>query len=112
MSQKQEKRTKAEADGLVAAYEGSGMTRRKFCAGVGMSPHTLDYYRRQRGRIGAAGAARPAAAGEPRWVEVRAEEPRRGAPLALVLSDGTRIEAPVGFDGETLRRMLDVLRGR
>jgi hypothetical protein len=30
----------------------------------------------------------------------------------LVLGDGMRIEAPVGFDAETLRRMLDVVRGR
>jgi hypothetical protein len=111
MSQKQVKRTKAEADGLVAAYEASGMTRREFCASVGMSPHTLDHYRRQRGRVGGGGARETGAAPEARWVEVETEL-TGAAGLVLALGGGMRIEVPVGFDGGTLRRMLDVLRGR
>ena len=42
------RRKRAEADAIVEAFERSGQSRREFCAATGLSPHTLDYYRRRR----------------------------------------------------------------
>lgn len=52
MSQKQVKRTRAEADLLVEGFERSGLSRRAFAAQAGVSVNTLDFYRKQRGRVG------------------------------------------------------------
>jgi hypothetical protein len=42
------RRTRSEADRLVAEFEQSGLTRTAFCRAQGISAHTLDYYRRMR----------------------------------------------------------------
>jgi len=40
-------RTRSEWEGLVAAYERRAVSRRAFCAEAGVSPTTLDYWRKK-----------------------------------------------------------------
>ena len=40
-------RRRGDWEQLVAAYEGRTVTRRAFCAEAGVSPSTLDYWRRK-----------------------------------------------------------------
>jgi hypothetical protein len=42
------RRSREEADRLVVEYEQSGLTRQTFCCQHGLSPATLDNYRRRR----------------------------------------------------------------
>ena len=62
---------------MVEEYEGSGQTRRAFCARRGMAVSTLDYWRRELAK-------------KPRLVAVKIAQPE--ARFALVLSNGRRIE--------------------
>ncbi len=41
------RRSRAEVEALVAEYEASGLTRKAFCAGRGLSEATLDLYRKR-----------------------------------------------------------------
>ncbi len=41
------RRSRAEVEALVAEYEASGVTRKAFCAGRGLSEATLDLYRKR-----------------------------------------------------------------
>lgn len=41
------RRSREQGEQLVREFEQSGMTRLVFCRGRGITPHTLDYYRRK-----------------------------------------------------------------
>jgi hypothetical protein len=98
-----------EAEGLVREFEQSGMTRKAFCAARGITPQTLDRYRRkQEQRV------------SPRLaqllpVELLAAQEPAGALSAQVstlrveLSNGRRIVVEAGFDGVLLKRVVAVL---
>lgn len=100
------RRSRAEADQLVAEFESSGLTRKGFCAGRGLTVAALDSYRRQ---------ARPSAPGRMVPLEVLpvisalSAEQRRGDGLWLELANGRRIGVGSAFDAATLERLLAVL---
>jgi hypothetical protein len=64
MSQIQVKRSRGEADRLVEEFEASGLSRREWARQAGVSVNTLDFYRKQRGRVGTRKTPWQAAASE------------------------------------------------
>jgi hypothetical protein len=58
---RQQRRSRAEAEQLVDAFEASGMRRREFCLQHGVALGTLDLWRKrrrqERGRLGSKRAA-------------------------------------------------------
>ena len=106
------RRSRAEAEELVAAYQASGLSRVEFCREHGLSLATLARYRKQQRQ----------APGEPaggnRWLEVEvsgvaaAVESGTSSGLAIALTGGRRIEVGRGFDSPTLVQLLSVLEGR
>ena|SRR5712692_4066155 len=101
------RRSRAEAEQLVAEYEASGLSQREFCRQHELALGTLDRYRKRR----AYGDKR----GGDGWVAVelsRANEAGESGPgreLAVVLSSGRRIEVRRGFDAHTLEQLVRVL---
>jgi transposase-like protein len=101
------RRSRAEAEQLVAEYEASGLGRQEFCEKHGLALGTLDRYRKWQ-RQGNAG-------GGSRWVAVElsgaktAGESGAGSELAVVLTRGRRIEVRRGFDGNTLEQLVRLL---
>ena len=114
------RRSQEEADRLVMEYEQSGLTRRIFCRQHGISPATLDNYRKQRtSGAGLAQGASPAANSAPAVTFVPVELVERasphiqtadsGASLHIELACGRRIAVTAGFDAVTLTRLIAVL---
>ena len=103
----QRRRSRAEAEQLVADYEASGLSCVEFCRKHGLSLATLARYRKRQ----AQGSPAPGN----RWVavELSAGRPAVGAGantgLAVALPGGLRIEVGCGFDGSTLAQLLGVL---
>ena len=102
------RRSRAEAEQLVAAYEASGLSCIDFCRQQELSLATLARYRkRQRQTQGEAATGN-------RWLAV---EVSGGATvgsgtansLAIALPGGRRIEVGRGFDAQTLVQLLGVL---
>lgn len=124
---RQQRRSRAEAEQLVDAYEASGLRRREFCLQHGVALGTLDSWRKrrrqERSQLGSKRAAMrnqdarvAAASGEGRLVAVevagwpaRTESRAASSGLTVVLSQGREIEVSRGFDAATLQRLLDVL---
>ena len=97
----------AEWRDRVARWRESGLTAGEFANGEGVRVGTLRHWAWQlrRGRSeGASGATRAA------FVEVLAPVARRD--LEIVVGERLRIVVPVDFDGETLRRALEILEAR
>jgi hypothetical protein len=98
------RRSRAEAEQLVAECETSGLSQIEFCRKQGVSLATLARYRKRR----AQGAVIPG----DRWVavEVSASHPRleigAGSGLVVALPSGRRIEVGCGFDARTLAQLL------
>jgi transposase-like protein len=104
------RRSREEADRLVVEYEQSGLTRRAFCLQHGLSPASLDNYRK---RHGGGAAEKPAGASaiasSVTFVPVELVErssPHRqkandGASLYIELVSGRRIGVTTGFDAAT-----------
>jgi len=101
------RRSRAEAEQLVAEYETGGLSRVEFCRKQGLSLATLARYRKRR----AQGNPAPG----DRWlaVEVSGGRPRlesgASSGLAVALPGGRRIEVGFGFDARTLAQLLGVL---
>lgn len=100
------RRSRAEAEELVGAYEASGLSRREFCKQNGLSLNTLNRY------CGRRRARTEPASGN--WIEVEvsgtaAGTASNGSGLALHLGDNRRIEVRRGFDAGTLEQLLRVL---
>jgi hypothetical protein len=105
------RRSRTEAEHLVAAYESSGLSRDEFCRQQGLSLATLARYRkRQRQTQGEAAGNRWLA------VEVSGVSAAVGSGttsgLAIALPGGRRIEVGREFDGQTLVQLLGVLERR
>jgi transposase-like protein len=103
------RRSRAEAEQLVAEFEASGLGREEFCRAHGLVSSTLARYRKRRQRDqGDAAAPR-------RWVAVelvgshQAGAGQAASGLAVALASGVRIEIALGFDGRTLQHLLRVL---
>jgi hypothetical protein len=108
------RRSRAEAEALVAAYEASGLDRIEFCRQQGLSLATLARYRK---RWRQQQAENGVTAGN-RWLAVEVSgvsavaASGTGSGLAIALPDGRRIEVGRGFDGQTLVQLLGVLERR
>lgn len=102
-----QRRSRVEAERLVSEFEASGLTRRAFCAGHGLSMTTLDKYRRRHGHAGTNGAGRMV----PVEVVAGPAAPASGVSsgLWLELAKGLRIAVDRGFDAVTLERLLTTL---
>jgi hypothetical protein len=103
------RRTPAEIEQVVSEFEGSGLNRSQFCRHHGLTLGTLNrYLKRMRGES-------PSTANNGGLVAVELAGMKLGAAresvcgLAVVLSHGRRIEIGAGFDGPTLRRLVQVL---
>ncbi len=100
------RRSRAEVEALVAEYEASGITRKAFCAGRGLSEATLDLYRKRAGQ-----AAQP---GRLLAVEVKPAAARSlpevpsCACLTVVLGNGRRIEF-ASLDRDMLAALIGIL---
>jgi transposase-like protein len=102
------RRSRAEVDELVAEYETAGLSRQEFCRQHGLAVGTLDRYRRRR-------QAPAKKASGSRWVAVEVSGAKRmdssepGVVLAVVLTNGRRIEVKRGFDTNLLAQLLPLL---
>jgi hypothetical protein len=100
-----QRRTRAQWQALVAAYEASGESQRAFCAEHGVALSTLRHWKDR--QAGTAWKAAPAVA---RLVAIEMiEEPAAGSGVVVVAGNGVRIEVAAGFDGATLKRVLATL---
>jgi len=104
------RRSRAEAEVLVAEFESSGLMRQEFCRQRGLAIGTLNKYRR-RVHGGARSMAGPMVA-----VEVASSPARESSgdgdgdrPFVVESRSGRRIEVRRGFDAGTLERLLTVL---
>jgi hypothetical protein len=104
------RRSRAEAEALVAEFEASGLNREAFCQQRGLSVGTLDKYRRcaHAGRRSSGGPMLPV---EVVWSTAQnpTRETGRDGVLVVELRSGRRIEVRRGFDAGTLERLLTVL---
>jgi hypothetical protein len=102
------RRSRAEAEQLVAEYEASGLSQVEFCRNQKLSLATLARYRKWR--------AQSEVMPGNRWlaVEVSAARPAleggTGSGLSVALPGGRRIEVGRGFDAPTLVQLLGVLK--
>jgi len=105
------RRTRAEAQQLLAEFVSSGMRRSEFCQSRGLSFSTLDRHlkklrwKRRRRPTSSADRFMPvvlAARKSPTQ-----QEPSCG--LAVVLPGGRRIEVHSDFDTSTFERLVDIL---
>ena|SRR5664279_3200915 len=115
----QQRRTRAEAEQLLDAFESSGLRRREFCQQHGVAVGTLDVWRKRRRqerstlaskRLGSSKVhvdKEVAISGKLVAVEI-AGRPSNGK-LSVVLPRGQRVEVFEGFDAATLERLLGVL---
>jgi transposase-like protein len=109
------RRSFEETERLVREYEQSGMSRKEFCAGRGISVHTLDYYRRRHGATRPRGAraghvpASKDTASLPAFVPVELIEVASAPCLRVELANGRRIVVEPGFDAGLLQRVVEAL---
>jgi len=97
------RRSRAEAEQLVAEFESSGLSRAQFCQSRGLALHTLDRYRYR---------LRESKQDEGRWIAVELGDrspAAAGSGLAVMLTCGRRIEIARGFDPATLQQLLAAL---
>jgi hypothetical protein len=107
------RRSRSEALGLAFEYEQSGLTRRAFCQQHGLSPASLDNYRKLRSKHS---GAKPSSIADLDLVplelidSVSPSHPQGlDAGISLVLPKGRRISITTGFDAATLVRLVAVL---
>jgi hypothetical protein len=104
------RRSRAEAEALVAEFEASGLKREAFCRQRGLAVGTLDKYRRRThaGRRSSGGPMLPV---EVVWSPAQSptSDIGRDGVLVVELRSGRRIEVRRGFDTETLECLLTVL---
>lgn len=115
---KRSERRREEWFRLSRAWEKSGQTQGEFCAARGIELGTFRWWRWRLG-VEREGLSTREAMSECEWVEVsQADDREELGPVAgarsakevrLVFCDGLEVHVPVGFDAETLRRVLSVL---
>jgi hypothetical protein len=112
----QQRRSRAEVEQLVDAFESSGLRRREFCQKHEVAVGTLDFWRRQKREMVAGHRlrarkvnARAEVGSDGRLVAVELAGAAPSGRLAVVLPRGRRVEVSEGFDAVTLERLLGVL---
>ena len=109
------RRSRAEVEELVAAFERSGLNRTEYCRQHGLSLTSLKRYSKRLGDEGCGwsdqGARKaPAASLIPVEVVDRPAPDATGfTALYVELSGGRRIGVSAGFDAVTLRRLIAAL---
>jgi len=97
------RRSRAEAEQLVAEYEASGLNQRQFCESRNLCLSTLSRYRKRLRESGSEGDGS-------RWVAVDLScADGSGSGLSVVMGRGRRIEVGRGFDTSTLVELMNVL---
>src|SRR5438046_2889197 len=109
--------TRAVWASRVGRWQRSGLTAAGFAAREGVNPGTLTFWKWKLGhdRRASDEPRDPGGDGTVGFVEVLRAAPTRAASapaVELVLPDGYRIGVAPGFDGATLRALLDVLEAR
>jgi len=108
------RRGRAEVERLAVLYRTSGMARGEFCRSQGMALSTLNrYLKKQQSKQG---KSKEYGVGRSRLVSVElatavvtsAAGERPGA-LAVLLSNGRRVEVGRGFDAGTLSQLVTAL---
>jgi hypothetical protein len=90
------KRNAEEIAKLLGGFQASGLTRVEYCRQSGITPHTLDYYRRR------------ADTGQ-RLVRVKVRAAaRQDGGFVLTLGNGRRIESRWEFSDGDLARLIRV----
>jgi hypothetical protein len=104
------RRSRVEAEALVAEFESSGLMRQEFCRQRGLAIGTLDKYRR-RVHGGARSMAGPMIAVEvvPSPARELSSDADGDSPFVIESRSRRRIEVRRGFDAGTLERLLTVL---
>jgi hypothetical protein len=98
------RRSRAEAEQIVAEYQASGLTQREYCDRHRISLKSLSRYLTLHRR--AAKSERR----EQRWVKVEVDAPSaEKTGLLVVVGNDRRIEIRSGFEGATLRELVRVL---
>jgi transposase-like protein len=115
----QQRRSRAEVEQLVDAFESSGLRRREFCQKHDVVVGTLDFWRKRRRQKRGVVAGHPVGApkvhvgaevaSSGRLVAVELAGTATSSRLAVVLPRGGRVEVSEGFDAATLERLLTVL---
>jgi hypothetical protein len=108
------RRGRQEIARLAALYRKSGMGRSEFCRSHGMALSTLDrHLKKQSGERRLSGNSM---SGESRLIAVEvaamsasAATGNQHSPLAVLLSNGRKVEVGCGFDAETLAELVSVL---
>jgi hypothetical protein len=102
------RRSRVEVEKLVGEYEASGLTRDVFSQQRGLSVTTLDKYRQrvQKWARSGGGPMLPVEVVLPTESNCAA---RRYGVLVVESRSGRRIEVDLGFDAETLERLLTIL---
>lgn len=103
MTPKRTRRTRAEIEELLAAYETAGLTQREFCRERGVSLATFGSWRRKyrgdsNGRAGG-------------FCEVRLREAGAAESVAIRLADGTEVFLAAGLAPVRLAEYVAALRG-
>ena len=115
----QHRRSRAEAEQLLDAFESSGLRRREFCQQHGVAVGPLDVWRKRRRQEQSTLAGKRLGAGKAhvgkevaisgRLVAVEIAGRSSSGRLTVVLPRGQRVEVFEGFDAVTLERLLGVL---
>jgi hypothetical protein len=102
---RRQRRTSVQIEQMVREFQDSGLTGRQFCLREGLSPSMLYRYLR-RTASGESGGGDGLVA-----VELVSRKPdlEAGCCLTVVLAEGRRIAVSDGFDGVTLRRLVQAL---
>ena len=103
------RRSRAEAEALVAEFESSGMMREAFCELRGLAMGTLDKYSRrvQSGSQSDGGSLLPVEVISSRGHD--ANSAGHDGVLVVESRSGRRVEVRRGFDAVTLERLLAIL---
>lgn len=105
----QQRRTHAQRQALVAAYDASGLSQRAFCAQYEIAVSTLRHWREPPADAVAAAQSTPRQGARLIPVQVLGEEPSATSGVTLIADGGLRIEVATGFDGPTLARVVATL---
>ena len=96
MRSRRRPRPRAEWEALVREWRAGGLTQREFARRKGLAPTTLSWWSCRVGRGGAAFVP----------VEVIGGG---GEDFRVELRGGRTVHVPAGFDGDALRRLVEVL---
>jgi hypothetical protein len=103
----------------VERWGDSGLSAKEYASQTGLKASTLTYWKWRLGSERRAGTdpkraraskSRSSAAAAPRFFEVTAVAAPQPEPLTLELPGAITVRVPVGFDEDTLGRVLRVVR--